>query len=68
MAGDESDKLQYENQRARCRFGKRESIDHFSWAQPLKLRNDLLCYVREYRIGAAERDQRGLAKEYALAP
>ena len=66
ISGDEADELQDHHQRARCRFGEGESVDHLARLHPGEILDRTLGDIGEHRIGSAERDHSRLTEEAAF--
>src|SRR5207342_3678712 len=63
----EADELHHHDQRAGCRLGKGEAIEHLSGREPVECLDGLLRYIGEHGVCAAEGHHRGLAEEDAFA-
>ncbi len=64
-AADEADERDDHDERTRRGFAEREAVDHLRRREPRERLDRALVDVGQHRIGAAERQQRGLGEEHA---
>jgi hypothetical protein len=62
-AAYKTDEGDHHDQRSRCRFAERKAVDHLRCAEPVILFDAALIDIRQYGVGATEREHCSLGKE-----